>query len=101
MVTTLEHIRQAGEQYVAAQLAAASSSPAKQGEVLGASTYDPGAQTTAAASSGNALGTIWRGILTGLLYVFKLQLLFYLALLFVLYVLYKIVQGFFRYRRRA
>jgi hypothetical protein len=90
-----EGARTAGEQYVANALASASK-PQSSGQVLGAETFrSPAAAASAAPSIFN---TLWRAVLTALLYVFRMQILFYIALAVVIYICFKILQGLSRYR---
>jgi hypothetical protein len=102
---TTEDWRQAGSDFLSKALYADIAhtpevdtfAAAENGEVLGTSTLKAAASST--VQKGGILGSIKRWILTTLLYIFNIRWLFYLSLLAVLYILFKIVQGFFRYRR--
>lgn len=95
-----EDLREKGADWLSSALyddqsgsrAASSSILAPKGQVLGASTFRP------AASSTSALESAKRALLSALLYIFQVRVLFYLLLVFVLYILFKVIQGFFRYR---
>lgn len=70
---------------------------ATAGKVLAAEVYRP--QTTSTQRPG-MFGPIKRAVLATLLFVFSSRWLFYSAVLAVLYVLFKVAQGFFRFSRR-
>ena len=93
-----ESVRNGAVEALKKQLAA-SESP--KGQVLGASTYraPQGGTTSADAGNGSIVGSIWRGLLSGLLFVCNLKLLFYGLLLFVIFVLYKLLRTMLRERR--
>ncbi len=99
VVTTIsevtEGLRQDGINYLESKLVTNSSDDPKP-VVLGASTYkDP---VTQVASAG-MLSIAWDGFLTFLLFIFKWQILFYILLAFVIYLLYKVIRVFFGDRR--
>jgi hypothetical protein len=103
VASTTESWRQSGVDWLAKALytdqsiASSSDEPvadSNKGLVLGTSTY---------SGSGEAAGGIWstlkRAALTVLLYIFNIRILFYLSLLLVLYVLYKVIRALFTLRR--
>jgi hypothetical protein len=96
---SLENIRQSAVTALADQLAAASpaSSTARKGSVLGAETYRPDT-ASGTTTSGGTLNSIWRAVLQGLLFVCSIRALFYLVLLFVVFLLYKLMRAFFAER---
>jgi hypothetical protein len=103
IASTTESWRQAGADWLSKELytdqstAASASSTAgttEDGLVLGTSTYRQSAQV-----SGGLWGTIKHALLTVLLYICTIQILFYLALLALLFILYKIVRALFTLRR--
>ncbi len=61
--------------------------------VLGTSTSN-----VATPEQGGILSTLWRTLLRGLLFICSIQILFYLSLLVVLYILYKLVRMIFSER---
>jgi len=94
---SLENLRQNAVNTLRAQLGVSGTSTAPKGSVLGAETYRAPADAAPAGGSG-ILGTLWRGILQGLLYVCQIQILFYIVLLIVLYVIYKLIRAVFAER---
>lgn len=78
----------------ALQKASKSGTNAPQGFVLGTST-----KATQTASPGSLFPNIWQAILQGLLFVCQIQWLFYVALLAIIYILYKLMRTYFRERR--
>jgi hypothetical protein len=89
----LEQVRQGAIQTLTQQLA---TPPAEPGKVLGTSTSNV---STSSTSLSGMIGPIWRAILGALLYVCQVQVFFYLALLIVLYIIYKIIRAIFSERR--
>jgi rRNA maturation endonuclease Nob1 len=98
IASTTEGWRQAGADWLSSALytdQALASSTSPEPEVLGTSTI--AVQNT--AQQGGIWTTLKHVALTALLYIFNLRILFYLSLLVVLYVLYKIVRAIFGLRR--
>jgi hypothetical protein len=101
-----ERFREAGERYLAdalydatstrASAAPAQSPEAEGGQVLG----EEIAPAPAAEDGPSVFGSIKEWVLRALLSVFSSTILFYVALLVVCYVLYKIVRAIFRERSR-
>ncbi len=92
--TATEGLREAGIAYIEERLEAAAPPQASSDtQVLGASTYN------SPAAAVGMLDRAWGGLLKGLLFVFQLQFLFYLLLLFVIYILWKLIRVFFADRR--
>lgn len=106
VASTTENWRSEGAEWLSKELytdqattasGTATSTSVPHSAVLGATTYrDPG--TTGSSSMWE---TIKHGVLTALLFIFNIQIAFYLTLLAVIYVLYKVVQAMFRSRRRG
>ncbi len=93
--TATENARTAG----AASLANAlkSSTSTKNGSVLGVQTQNLSSPANPANDS--IFAKMWRGLLSILLFIFNSQILFYILLLFVLYVFYKLVRVMFGDRK--
>lgn len=95
-----ESIREAGIRYLSDALYDATSSSATlaseepRGQVLG----EEIAQPASTVHDEGALESFKRAALNILLTIFQSKILFYLSLLFVLYILYKLVRAFFRER---
>lgn len=102
---TTEDWRQAGSDFLSKALYtdAAYTPPvgtvaaADNGEILGTSTLK--ATASSATSSGGIVGSLWHSILRALLLVFNIKIFFYIALLVVLYILYRVVRAVFTLRR--
>lgn len=91
-----ESLRQAGAAALSRTVAEAAASPS--GSVLGTSTSKVSAVPPSTGIN-SFIPLIWHGGLTALLFVFRLQILFYIALLFVLFVLYKLLRVLISDRR--
>ena len=91
-----ESVRQGAVAALQNQIAAATgtAAPARKDQVLGAQTYNAPQDATdsSAASSGSIFGTIWRSILSALLFVCNIQILFYGLALIVLFILYRLIR---------
>ncbi|MDP2648336.1 MAG: hypothetical protein Q8P19_00335 [bacterium] len=102
---TLEYFRQNAVRVLESQLAASNAasgsvSPTVSGsQVLGTSTESLAA-TSSSASSG-VFGSLWRTILSALLFISRTTYLFYAALLMVVYVSYKLIRVMLRERRHS
>lgn len=92
-----ESVRNGAVEALKKQLAA---SEGAKGQALGASTFrsPQGGTTSADAKNGSIIGTLWRGLLNGLLFVCNLKWLFYGLLLFVVFALYKLLRTWMRER---
>jgi hypothetical protein len=108
VASTTEGWRLAGEQAVSSALAkadgASATSTASHGQVLGAQIYKAppsGGGGASTPTQSGFFGNAWRLFLTGLLYVFQIQILFYIVLLLIIYILFKLFQAFWRERRHA
>lgn len=100
VIDTTENWRQTGADWLSEALYSdQATTPASQArpEVLGTSTTN--LISTPDAQKSSFLGSIWRYILMTLLYIFTIQWLFYLALLAVIYIIYKIIRAIFSERR--
>lgn len=96
---SLENLRQNAVHTLTAQLASAPASTAKpKGQVLGAQTYNAPSDSVSTTTKPGIFGAAWRFILQILLYVCQIQWLFYLVLLIVIYILYKLVRTIFAER---
>ena len=96
---SLENLRENAVNTLTQQLAASSASSTKpNGQVLGAETYNAPASDTSSSGGGGIFSALWQWILQILLYVCQIQWLFYLMLLVVLYILYKLVRTIFAER---
>lgn len=89
---SLEYLRENAVHSLERQLSAA---PEVHSAVLGTSTSDVAGTNPA---QGGIFGTFWRTILQGLLFVCRIQVLFYASLLIVLFILYKLVRMIFKER---
>lgn len=91
---SLEYLRQNAVNTLEGQLASASkTSSQKDPEVLGTSTENVAASASAGGFDiANAAQSLWRVILSFLLYIAKTQLLFYATLAVVIYILYKLLR---------
>lgn len=98
---TTEHWRQAGADFLSKALytdqVLATDSRQPKPEVLGTSTSNIFSSGT--AQKDDFLGSAWRYFLQALLFIFSIKLLFYIALLVVIYILYKIIRAIFPDRR--
>ena len=93
-IANAEGVRLATAAFFADQLAKATST-APSGEVLGTTTINSELST----SKNVFLAGLWQSVLSTLLTICRVPVFFYVVVLFVLYVLYAIVRGMFRYRR--
>ena len=93
VIATLEIMRQSAIDALESRLA--TSSP-RQNQALGASPADTATSSEAAIGT---LSTIWLTVIGALLVIFRIQWLFYLALLLVTYILYKVIRAVFSERR--
>jgi hypothetical protein len=101
VASTTENWRQAGADFLSKALytdqVLAMDSRKPEPEVLGTSTSNVISSST--AQKGGFFGSVWRYILQALLFIFTIKLLFYFALLIVIYILYKIIRAIFSGRR--
>lgn len=66
---------------------------APKGQVLGAQEVYTGSDTPSEASgNGSFFNTLWQKTLQALLFVFRIQMLFYALLLFVIFILYRLLR---------
>lgn len=72
-------------------------SAAPKGQVLGAET-SVGQEENAPAQKSSLFSSLWQRVLEGLLFICRLQVLFYLILLFVVFLLYKLLRTWMRER---
>ena len=98
---TTEDVRAKGASWLSDQLfddqSIASSTTAHNGQVLGAETYKAPPSAPPAGASIFAQVKFW--VVRVLLYIFQLKWIFYVMLMVVIYILFKVIQGFFVYRR--
>lgn len=103
VIDTTEGIRASGADWLNQQLVkdAAALSNTPSGKVLGVEIQNAEAADSGSAksSAGSIISKVKTAVLKGLYQVFSVRYLFYIALLVVIYILFKIIQGFFRYRR--
>ena len=101
VASTTEGLRQAGVEWLNKALftdqSLAADARKPDPEVLGTSTSNVISSST--AQKGGFFGSVWRYILQVLLFIFTIKLLFYIALLVVIYVLYKVIRAIFSGRR--
>lgn len=92
-----ESVRNAAVEALKKQLAAYAS---PKGAVLGASTNraPQGSSTSEGAKNASIIDTLWRGLLSGLLFICNLKWLFYGLLLFVVFALCKLLRTWMRER---
>ncbi len=88
-----EGLRRAGSNFLSKALSAGATTSASSSAKRPGRT-DALAPRAPAENSG-VLASLWHSILVALLFVFNVQMLFYIALLFVLYIVYKIVRALF------
>ena len=97
VASTTEGWRQAGVDWLNKAIytdqSLATSAPKPDPEVLGTSTSNVVSSST--AQKGGFFASAWRYVLQALLFIFSLKILFYLCLLVVLYILYKIIRAVF------
>ncbi|MBI5457196.1 hypothetical protein HY971_00535 [Candidatus Kaiserbacteria bacterium] len=93
-----ESVRQGAVEALKRQLAA---SEGLRAQVLGTSTSQTSRDATDSPNekSASILGSLWRGALSTLLFICNLRVLFYGLLLFVVFVLYKLLRTWMRERR--
>ncbi|MCR4325922.1 MAG: hypothetical protein NUV59_03950 [Patescibacteria group bacterium] len=102
---SLEYFRESAVRVLESQLAASGaasgvSSPAtSDSQVLGTSTENLAA--VSGSESYGAFGSLWRKILSGLLFISRTTYLFYAALLIVAYIFYKLIRVMLRERRHS
>jgi hypothetical protein len=103
IASTTESWRQAGADWLSKELytdqstaasASSTAGAAEDGLVLGTSTYRQSAE-----ASGGLWSALKHILFTVLLYICTIQILFYLALLVLIFILYKIVRALFTLRR--
>lgn len=101
VASTTENWRQAGVDFLSKALytdqVLATDNRRQEPAVLGTSTSNVISSSTAKKSG--FFGSVWRYILQALLFIFTIKLLFYFALLVVVYILYKIIRAIFSERR--
>ena len=95
---SLEYLRQNAVSALQSQLGVSPSNPSPKGEVLGVQTYNPSAETAAAAGSSSIFQSLWHGVLSGLLFVCNIQILFYGLLLIVIFILYRLLRTWMQER---
>ena len=99
---SLEYLRQHAVHTLESALAKAnapSSDTAPSSHILGTSTVNVAATNAGGFDLGDAANSLWRLLLSALLYISQIQYLFYAALLIVAYVVYKLLRTMLFERR--
>lgn len=97
-VNALENLRQRAIDALQNQLTAGQTNSA--GEVLGASTYraPKNTATSTDTKNGSVFSSLWHGLLSALLFICRLQILFYSTLVFVIFILYRLLRTWMQER---